>query len=701
MNSRKFLAFIGVSAVMFMLALGSGGCGSSGGGVQEGYNPDSGGNEGNGTLTFSGHRILMGASGRTDSEASELFPHIRNIITDSFDLSKLSQLNTDGLRVTSRDIIFLEDASTIRADDENAMLPIRYAFFNRHVTIAAIYPDAEDVKALGNILGVTLADPSSEPNSKYFEIVAASMRYASGDILPHTFIYIDKCGENRVHNNLYTVSYSASTVSTASTDLVGSDSPSDEELAERLKEYEANLDERLKERVQKVIDWSAGIDDTVNEFRETLVQMASDFAFTVADETGDSKKDLLQFVGGTYTTVNDSSYSDNFFGYDYARRNGSQADDWYNNFTDWLGCSGKDNYSTLVDHWNSFSPGLDLTVTHISYGLHSFEDHCDYYVISTAAGIHPHSQLAIRADHGNNTTGGEVKGSGSYHYAVVMGCNRDMSCYVWPEIDGINLVQMTPAATVNNDQSYSDTDGYSWTAGVTAGGGGGKSEKQGEYGEGHGEASFSYTVSHSSTKTFHTKDYNISVYNTHNDSGRPMAGWKVDVTPPSYTNGEGWTISEAARSAVTLNSESIWKVDSGATENASFKTQAHWSDGFYAAHDMSGGGRSHCDVHHDSGEVGVNIVKPVKIGLADPVTNGTSEGKTYFAKIYSEANWTASSNSDWLQLTKTSGGASNGGDFGYTAMTNTTNEDRIGTITITSDVDSDDQIVLTFQQSRY
>ena len=643
----------------------------------------------------------MGASGRTDSEASELFPHIRNLITDSFDLARLSQLDTDGLIVTSRDIIFLVDASTIRADDENAMLPIRHAFFNKHVTIAAIYPDTEDVKALGNILGVTLADPSSEPNRKYFEIVAASMRYVSGDTLPHTFIYIDKCGENRVHNNLYTVSYTNDTASTPSLEQDGSDSPSNEELAERLREYDAHADERLKERVQKVIDWSAGIDDTISEFRETLIQMASDFAFTVADETGDSKKDLLQFVGGTYTTVNDSSYSSCFFDYDYARRDGSQADEWYNNFTDWLGCSGKDNYSTLVDHWNSFSPGLDLTMTHISYGLHSFEDHCDYYVITTAAGIHPHSQLAIRAEYGNNTTGDEVKGSGLYHYAVVMGCNRDMSCYVWPNVDGINLAQMTPAATVNNDQSYSNTDGYSWTAGVTAGLSGGANQKEGVHAEGKVEGSFSYTVSHTSTKTFQTKDYNISVYNTHNDSGRPMAGWKVDVTPPSYTNGEGWTISEAARSAVTLNSESIWKVDPGATENASFKTQAHWSEGFYAAHDKSGGGQSHCDIHHDTGEVGVNIVKPVKIGLADPVTNGTREGKTYYAKIYSETSWTAVSDADWLQLTRTSGSASNGADFGYTATTNDTGADRTGHITITSDVDSADQIVLTFTQSRY
>ena len=691
MDNKKFWAFMGVSALIFALALTAGGCGGSSGSSSTG----------GGTISFSGHHILMGASGRTDSEASELLPHIRNLITDNFDLSRLSQLNTDGLIVTSKDIIFIEDASTIRANDENAILPIRHAFFNKHVTIAAIYPDAEDVKALGNILGVTLADPSSEPNSKYFEIVAASMRYASGDILPHTFIYIDKCTENRVHNNLYTVSYDRA-ASTTSRDQAGNDSPSDEELAERLREYEANLDERLKERVQKVIDWSAGIDDTISEFRDTLIQMASNFAFAVADETGGSKKDLLQFVGGTYTTVNDSSYSSCFFDYDYARRDGTQADDWYNNFTHWLGCSGKDDYSTLAEYWNSFTPGLDLTMTHISYGLHSFEDHCDYYVISTTAGIHPHSQLAIRAEYGDNTTGGEVKGSGSYHYAVVMGCDRDMSCYVWPDVDGINLVQMTPAATVNNDQEYSDTDGYSWTAGVTGGGSYGEGGQHGDgEGEGHLDVSFSYSVSHSRTKTFRTKDYNISVYNTHNNDGRPMAGWKVDVTPPSYENDKGWTISEAARSAVTLNAESIWKVNPDVSDKAVFKTQAHWSDGFYAAHDMSGGGQSHCDIHHDSGETGVNIVNPVKIGLADPVTNGTSEGKTYYAKIYSETNWTAVSNSDWLQLTKTSGGASNGGDFGYTATTNETGQDRIATITITSSVDSDDQIAITFTQSRY
>ncbi|MBQ3456130.1 MAG: BACON domain-containing protein [Synergistaceae bacterium] len=73
-------------------------------------------------------------------------------------------------------------------------------------------------------------------------------------------------------------------------------------------------------------------------------------------------------------------------------------------------------------------------------------------------------------------------------------------------------------------------------------------------------------------------------------------------------------------------------------------------------------------------------------------------GKTYYAKIFTEADWTASSDSDWLQLTSTSGGTSNGSDFGYTATTNDTNQDRTGTITIKS---GDDTITLVFIQSRY
>ena len=66
--------------------------------------------------------------------------------------------------------------------------------------------------------------------------------------------------------------------------------------------------------------------------------------------------------------------------------------------------------------------------------------------------------------------------------------------------------------------------------------------------------------------------------------------------------------------------------------------------------------------------------------------------------IYSESDWTAESNADWLQLTSTSGGVSNGADFGYTATTNETNQDRTGIITVKS---GNDTVTLTFVQSRY
>ena len=134
------------------------------------------------------------------------------------------------------------------------------------------------MKALGNILGVTLADPSNEPNNKHFEVVAASMRYASGDRLPQTFVYVDKCSVNRVHNPaLYTVSTEPAVISVdqASWDSYFGDevtTPTAEELAALSKDYEAHAEERLKERVQKVIDWSNGIDNKVNILRSSMIE---------------------------------------------------------------------------------------------------------------------------------------------------------------------------------------------------------------------------------------------------------------------------------------------------------------------------------------------------------------------------------------------------------------------------------------------
>ncbi|MBR1657012.1 MAG: hypothetical protein IJ697_00910 [Synergistaceae bacterium] len=45
MKQKNFLSFIGVSAMIFMLAFSAGGCGGSGGSVQEGYDPNGGGGD--------------------------------------------------------------------------------------------------------------------------------------------------------------------------------------------------------------------------------------------------------------------------------------------------------------------------------------------------------------------------------------------------------------------------------------------------------------------------------------------------------------------------------------------------------------------------------------------------------------------------------------------------------------------------------
>ncbi|MBQ7170406.1 MAG: hypothetical protein IJR63_10955, partial [Synergistaceae bacterium] len=129
-----------------------------------------------------------------------------------------------------------------------------------------MYPDAEDVKALGDILGLSLVGPEDEPSNKHFEVVAASMRYISGDILPHTFIYVDKCTENSGnYPTNYTVSKDAPVVNVdpASWDVYFGEpvtTPTAEELAARSRDYEADAQEALARRVQNVIDWVNGID---------------------------------------------------------------------------------------------------------------------------------------------------------------------------------------------------------------------------------------------------------------------------------------------------------------------------------------------------------------------------------------------------------------------------------------------------------
>ena len=655
---------------------------------------------GGGGLNPSGNYLLIDPL----NHGREITPHIDAVITDRVSLAEFDVL--DEVSLSSKHVIFISDASKI-SPDSYAVSLLNKAFYDQGAALAAVYPDAEDVEALGDILGVSLVGPENEPSNKHFEVVAASMRYISGDILPHTFIYVDKCTENSGnYPTNYTVSKDAPVVNVdpASWDVYFDEAvttPTASEQAALSRDYEAHAQLILARRVQNVIDWVNGIDDRVAARRDEILSEASTLAFAVADQTGGRADEILKFVGGVHTDFHDDSVTGCFYNYDYSRRHGSQASEW-NKWADYSGCN---DYGTLSDHWNSFNPGLDITGTHVAYGVHAFEDHCDYYLITTTATIQPAKRLEIRAEYGD-TTGDEVKGSGSYHYAVIMGCNKKLECYLWPNELGTELVKLTPSMTVNNNQSFSDTDGWQMGGGVSGGGGGGKSKEKGGYGEGHGEASFNYSVSHSATHTWNTTDYSITPRRTtalYPADGRPVIGWVLDVTSPYYSGGKGWVISPAAKTAVTLEGESIWRVQPDHVDKPSFNSQAHWSEGFFAAHDM--GGRkvsdASCTINHYTNYKGLNLTKPVRFGIGDFVSTGTSEGKMYTAKVYSELNWTASSNADWLTLAdrSKSGGTANGDDFIYTVTQNTTGSTRTGTITVSTE--DKKTYTLTFTQSPY
>lgn len=108
MTPKNFWAFIGMSALIFALALGAVGCGGSSGGDVR-IDRRSGG-----TLSLSGHYILIGSL----NPESELTPYISEIITDRLTLSQIENVS-DPLSVnfSSRDIIFIADARNLSSDN--------------------------------------------------------------------------------------------------------------------------------------------------------------------------------------------------------------------------------------------------------------------------------------------------------------------------------------------------------------------------------------------------------------------------------------------------------------------------------------------------------------------------------------------------------------------------------------------------------
>ena len=720
MTPKNFWAFIGVSALVFALALGAVGCGGSSGGD---VHIDQ---QGGGTLSLSGHYILIGSL----NPESELTPYISEIITDRLTVSQVENVSDPlNINFSSRDIIFIADARNLSADNSTINAFVYNALSLSGATIAAVYPNADDVNNLENMLGIHFASPNDEPVDKHYEFIAVGKRYISSDAdylvykegdIPYNFVYVERSSKNEsyfdaniesfdVYNPNPTYSDDAGIV--ASDDYLPNNTETDyteeDEEAEREINREQEEKEALARRVNGLISWSEGLNALAGEVAGEIIRTASAFAENVAAETKQAPDEILKLISGTHTAISDD-LDESFFDYNDRVVAGASNPDWKRKVVggDWQNFRaecGLDR-SGYDQQWKNFRVSRHTSGKHMTYSFHSFQNNSDYYLINSSVNTQPQN-LQVRSAYGPNTTGGELLCPPSglflgYYYATVVGCTRGLQFQIWPGNNkGVQNLKIIPSLTVNKQRSYSDTDSWNIGGGVSFGGGGMGGAGAGVFG--NVDASFNWGVSHVSAKQWTVSDYEIVPKAYYATSGVPVAQWNVNVEPPYYKAREGWTdFSTAARESVTLEAESIWQVPPDVAYTFDFTTRTDWKNMFMWANDFIffGAQRYDCTVEHIGNEGKLTFARPPHAALSDVTTHGTNEGKMYTAKIYTGDSWTAESDSYWLELMETSGEASMGGNFTYTVAPNYTGEQRRGRITITT---GRDKINLVFDQSPY
>lgn len=207
-----------IAAFLVFAAFTAGGCGGSGGdpvSIPTGNNGGGGQSDDQrgGTITLSGHYILIG----TLNTESELHSYIDKIITDRLSVSDIENVSDPfSVNFSSKDIIFIADARNLSADNLTTNAFMYNALGLSGATIAAVYPNAEDVNTLGNILGIQFVSPNDEPNDKHFEVLAVGTRYIysddtdfltydDGDIT-YNFVYVERSDKNEDYNDIGTAS---------------------------------------------------------------------------------------------------------------------------------------------------------------------------------------------------------------------------------------------------------------------------------------------------------------------------------------------------------------------------------------------------------------------------------------------------------------------------------------------------------------
>lgn len=702
MTGKKLIAFLAVLSLLALAVLG-GGCGG-------------GGSSGGGSNKAKQY-VMLGTVDTARVADSNLYSRIEQKLTgtigDDFDFETLG----------NGDIIFLADASEQFDNmDDVTRRDVFNAYFHQNVALVAIYPDSDDVDALSAFISVALTQPVSDDGTPlknpHYEYIGASYR-TIGSEGGNTFLcpmdhednlsIDEETDEFQLEDGSVLRRRDFSSTKEYITAYLKRSGCTDEQIEAFFIFMDYLQEEFRSESAEKIFEWASGVEQKAKDIEDDFTASASALKARVAAEEGGEYKKLQGIVKGTTISLGNPFSMEFCAYYDKFKEQGTID----GNFTDFMWKCGGDGATRerLGRFWGpngtyasnipvKHNTDIDLQV----HAFHSFEKQADYYLVTSTTITQP-KDLYIAAATGvknhDELTGLDY--SLWYHYGLIFGGNKGLSTKVW--VTGVDskeeglLKKYLPDTTANNETEVRDMEEFKIGGGISATGGVDQTTKQTTQGSDMSTTrklsvtgSFTFGITHQTTKTWKVKDYSITPAPYWDDDGNRVAMWNLDVTWPEYQSDASWKVSEAFYKAVSMYTESIWGIPSKYRDKAAFHVQVGWINGFCWAHKMPSQSASnyHVGVQHWGTPERLNLPLPPRIGVDGAVTTGGNEGKMYTAKLYSDEAWTATVNKEaqsWLTLAKTSGTATNGGDFSYTVAPNTAKgaQARVGVITITAD----------------
>ena len=630
---RNFVRAILVFAAVIFAAVISGGCGGSSGGIVT--IPD---NPTEPTPQTSARYVLAGSLTEARFDGSDLTPYIREKITESITMSDIDGAINVIDSLTSGDFLFFGNADdNMPKDTTYADVLALYASlmkaYEKGVAFVTVYAGSGDIEAMNGILSLSLARPDEKAPLPFFELVGVAHRPLS-DGTSHVFTYVAKCrGNHEYYNGIISNGASA-------------------DIAPGLSVSGERNEELCRSRVQALFDWEAGLDARAEEMSASISAAVE----KLVKEAG-LKDELLSVAQGMTTDIEDNM-SMPFAQYYYQ------------------------NVYGRVDKQGGLMPAIDMFLpkdysvnrkTHSKHqviSVHSFDDHNDYYVVISQTETQP--------------TVGSYSG-----ISLLSGFTKSLSMYVWPSVKADRLARYVPNEVVNQNRTYTDSSSWSSTnsisvthkTGVNMGAGVKGEVPEASVGvtqettEGY---TYSNTLTHTSGTTWTAQDYEI-IPLPYTDSGTRVAKWTSSVTWPD--NGR---LSTAAGTALMLKSESIFRAGLNEADSFDIFAKTGWGDGIT----YSGYGTNYqLESLVDGAVTKLNMLRPLHTAVTGAAYDGDGSQKMYLVMFNTESSWTAETDSDWITLQPTSGGAGSC-RMNYEVKANDTGAMRQGVITIKSGKDT-------------